>query len=53
MLLVSYIQQYFNTSKYFHHSSDKLSLKVTDCTVQSAEYYGAFTVQFLILLNNE
>ena len=25
---------------YFHHSSDKLSdLKVTDCTVQSAEYW--------------
>ena len=32
--------------KYFHHSSDKSGLKVTDCTVQSAEYwcfYGTVT----------
>ena len=31
--------------EYFHHSSDKSGLKVTDCTVQSAEYwcsYGTF-----------
>ena len=30
---------------YFHHSSDKSGLKVTECTVQSAEYwcsYGTF-----------
>ena len=40
MLLVSYIQQYFNTSI---HNSDKSGLKVTDCTVQSAEY-GALMV---------
>ena len=24
---------------YFHHSSDKSGLKVTDCTVQSAKYW--------------
>ena len=30
--------------EYFHHSSDKSGLKVADCTVQSAEYTGAFTV---------
>ena len=35
MLLVSDIQQYFNTSV----SSDKSGLKVADCTVQSAEYW--------------
>ena len=35
MLLVPYIQQYCN----IHHSSDKSGLKVTDCTVQSAEYW--------------
>ena len=40
---------------YFHHSSDKSGLKVTDCTVQSAEYwcfYGkSFTREKLVIFN--
>ena len=28
--------------QYFHHSSDKSGLKVTDCTVQSAEYWCSY-----------
>ena len=27
---------------YFHHSSDKSGLKVTDCTAQSAEYWCSY-----------
>ena len=41
MLLVSYIQQYVNTSIT---GADKSGLKVADCTAQNAEYscfYGA------------
>ena len=61
MLLVSYIQQCFNTYTYmyFHHSSDKSALKVTDCTVQSAKYWcfygtvnrGDFGQIFTIFIN--
>ena len=28
--------------QYFHHSSDKSGLKVTDFTVQSAEYWCSY-----------
>ena len=43
---------WFPTSNimYFHHSSDKSALKVTDCTVQSAEYC-AFTVHCMLLVS--
>ena len=45
MLLVSYIQQYF---EYVHHSSDKSGLKVTDRTVQSAEYWCFYGTEYLL-----
>ena len=40
MLLVSYIQLYFNTS--FTVLTKDEGLKVTDCTVQSAEYWCSY-----------
>ena len=33
---------------YFHHSSDKSGLKVTDCTVQSAEYWCFYGTLFQV-----
>ena len=33
---------------YFHHSSDKSGLKVTDCTVQSAEYWCFYGTVLLV-----
>ena len=41
--------RWFPTSSnifYFHHSSDKSGLKVTDCTVQSAEYWCFYGTSF-------
>ena len=35
--------------QYFHHSSDKSSLKVADCTVQSAEYWCFYGTIFFSL----
>ena len=31
---------------YFHHSSDKSGLKITHCTVQSAEYWCSYGIPF-------